>query len=295
MAWFRTADQHKSEWQRMIDELAAHNGTLEIGLPCAFEPMGPDGHDQDSLDDIPKSWRVRLLSLSGDQWIVERPPIAGRRTGGLITGATLIGNISQKQRKWSFRTSILRTQLFELNARNRVPALRLSPPRDVGSAQRRSFYRVSTVGAQLPAVNIWPLLDAQTCLAAEDRMQLVHLDPEASPNAPLQQPDLGDGFVGSLVDISAGGAALSVEATHAPAFEQHKLFWMELLLPTNDYPLLVAADPVHVHHDRVKKVLQIGMEFKHDHNQTYRRFVQENICRYAAWEQRRQLQRLHGR
>ena len=293
MGWLGTSERPLRQWEQLVEELEAHNGSVELGLPGAFEADIAAAADPATDEtEIPKSWRVRLLATHNDQWIVERPPIVGRHTGGLIPGVTLIGVIVKKSKRWSFRTSILRSELFELNAHNRVPALRLSPPRDIGSDQRRHFYRVSTIGAGVPPVNIWPLLDPASCIVAEDATQLRHLNEALM--AGLDQPappQLGDGFVGNLVDISAGGVALSVSHNYAKVFDKHHLFWLELMLATNVHPLVLAGEPVHVRHDRVTATLNIGMSFYHEHNEGYRRFIQENICRYAAWEQRRQLQR----
>ncbi len=294
MGWLRTSNRVLHDWEQLVDELEAHNGALGIGLPGAFERDvdAPDENDENHPVNAPRPWRVRLLARRHDQWIIERPPIVGRRTGGLIPGVTLIGVVIKGAKRWSFRTSILRSELFELNARNRVPALRLSPPRDIGNAQRRRFYRVSTIGGDVPPVNLWPLLEAQSCIAAENANQLRHLDESLLAGVDTHSPPvLGDGFVANMVDVSAGGAALTVARSHAKVFEKHDLFWMELMLATNDHPLVVAATPVHVRIDRPAASVNVGMSFTHEHHPDYRRFVQENLCRYVAWQQRRLLKR----
>lgn len=290
MGLLSASNKPESQWEQLVSELEAYNRCVEIGLPCAYE-ADAQGMVEDASELMSKVWKVRLLKVHHGQWTVERPPIAGRHTGGLIPGVTLIGLAVKDAARWSFRTSILRSELHELNARRRVPALRLSPPRDIGTAQRRQFFRVSTVGASLTA-NLWPLQDVESCIAVEDMTQLRLLDePLAAGVLTMQPPQLGAGFHAGLVDISAGGAAVLVPREQAKVFERYGLFWMEMMLPTNHYPLVVAATPVHVRREAGAGMYNVGLRFYHEHNQPYERFVQENICHYAAWEQRRQLHR----
>ena len=275
--------------RRMLEEAASRNDAVELLWP---EPTGEVNHEAEA-EAPPVSSKSRVLKMTDQTVLVERP--AGLRLPQLVRRDTPLSMIlTRKAERWKFDTWVLGHALFQLNARRRVPALKLGCPTTAERFQRRNFYRASTVGLGVGPVEMWPVLDLDSCLAAEQANRRLHEgegDSEADPGL-IDGPDpaLGMNFRANLVNVSGGGLAALVSTRLADLFDEHTLFWVEMRLPQIDHPLVAVARTVHLQSNRGQPI-QVGMAFDFSHDPSHRRFIEERICHFAAWQQRQQLQR----
>jgi hypothetical protein len=246
---------------------------------------------EQASDWTPPTVRTRLLRVDERGMFVERPAKpAGSENLFTEPGRSLRGVIHYGHGRWAFTTAVVRAVRYRLNDQQTVPAVQLAEPQQPRNAQRRSFYRVSTVGAPLPPLQVWPLHDVESCIPAEQANQARHRDPD-NPPPPTRMPELGPHFTADLLDISGGGLAFGLSLTFDALFDEHEHYWMQLDLPEVSAPLYVAGRVIRVHRDAARAYIQVGISFVFDHHPSHRQFIEQHICRYAAYEQRRKLKR----
>lgn len=258
-------------WRESLESLAARNGPIEICVRGA----------EDSPDLI---WRVRLLSVTDNDLVVEQPSTLHRQIP-LNDATELIGGIAIGQNRWMFRTSVLSHLEFRAPF-GVVAALRLEMPRTVERCQRRNFYRTSAASLELPPVHIWKLRDADSAVALEvaTKAAVVEALGGGAVQDPIEliKPDLGSGFSASMLNIGGGGVGMLVSGGDAGVLNQQGPFWMRLdLTPTVPIPLSLTARLAHTRVDSSGDV-HAGFAFDFVRNREYEPFVAEQICRYIA-------------
>ncbi len=283
-------------WRRSLQQICERNGALEITLPRFFPDGDASGSDQDPVGRN-LIWRVRILSVSDTEIVVEQPSTLGQPIR-LEDGIDLIGVIAVGQNRWMFETRNLGRVQASLTRDRVILAHRLQMPTRVERCQRRSFYRISTVGLELPEVDCRAVLDPKTLVAAEAasqaRIELLEDSNRSGLRAeepPLVTPETGPALAARLINVGGGGAGLLIEPGHAQGLEGRRLFWLSInLLPHIPAPLAVAARLAHTHIDSEQRTYA-GMAFDFSHNPGHMRFVVDRICRYVTVLQREQLQR----
>ncbi len=286
------ANRSRTEnWRRSLEALHEKGGALEIAL--ADQP-GPNGH-ADSPDLI---WRVRVLSVSESDILVEQPMALGHLMP-IHAGASLVGIIAVGQNRWMFRTKNLGSTQARLGAGRMIPALRLEPPRDVERCQRRHFYRISTIGLRLPEVECFTLLDPDSAVLAEtaNRVEILEIqqaEQNGRSHAPAKTPVLprvGPSVTGTLVNIGGGGAGLLFEESAHRSLDSSSLFWMRVALtPHIPIPLAVTARAKHTYLNSAQQ-MYAGMAFEFGYHPQHQRFVVDQLMRYVSLVQREQMSR----
>lgn len=284
-------------WRRSLEQIHERNGALEISLPRYFSGGAPAGSADDPVAGN-LIWRVRIMELSDDEIVVEQPSALGH-TIRLHDGIELVGVIAIGQNRWMFKTQNLGRKSVRLGPTRDIVGLRLVMPDTVERCQRRSFYRISTVGLVLPHVDAWPVLSPASILAAETasqaRIEMYEEKGDVSPidnaNDEMILPEVGPKFGSTLINIGGGGVGLILEPDTAQGLEKARLFWLQMnLRPYVPAPLAVAARLAHTHRDSEQRVYA-GMAFDFDHNPAHKEFVVERLCRCVNLMQREQLAR----
>jgi hypothetical protein len=280
------------EWRRCLRQVFERSGALEIAVAQ---------HTSDSELAHHLIWRVRMLSLTDSEIVVEQPVALGQLIQ-IDRGIELVVVLSIGQNRWMFSTTNLGAFQFGLSDRRTTPALRLKMPDTVQRCQRRSHYRVETASLTLPVAECWPLLDPRSVLVAE-RAYEIQYDLEqsrlrggetAAPSFDYDavMPEVGPKFTGALLNLGGGGVGLRVNPNDAQSLARHKLLWIRLSLPPAlSTPICATGKVVHTHiesnHDTYA-----GLAFDFSFNPSHQRFVVDQICRYIAVQQRSQHQRL---
>lgn len=289
-------------WHRSLTQIHERGGALEITLPRYVgktETGVPTVVDSDS-DQTAKNiiWRVRILDMDDESITVDQPMALGQ-TFDLQDRIELVGIIAIGQNRWMFRTTVLGKQKIELSGgRNSIVGLRLQMPTDVERCQRRNFYRVSTVGLDLPKVTMYPLLDPRSAIIAEtacrdeifdleDKSVAAKIGPEDAGS--LKLPEVGPGVEARLMNVGGGGVGLILDSSDHAGMDTHQAFWLRIdLRPEIPAPLCMVARLRHTHIDSSQR-LYTGLSFDFSHNPGYQDFVVDQLCRYVAIMQRRQL------
>ncbi len=283
-------------WRQTLQKVCERNGAVEITFQRQSNDDEGAGHDAQA-GGVDLIWRVRLMAVSDDEILIEEPMTLGQRIE-IHDGVQMVVVFSLGQNRWMFRTRSLGRTKTKLNADKSVVAIRLSLPSTVERCQRRQFYRVSTVGLELPRVDAHPLLSAASTIPAETAIrtriemmnegQLAGFVGEAEP---LLLPEVGPPTETTLVNVGGGGAGLVVDADDAKPFDQHRMFWLTLhLTPHLPAPLGVVARLAHVRMDSEQR-RYLGMSFEFSHNPSYKQFVINTLCKCVTQVQREQLRR----
>lgn len=290
-------------WRSSLVSLYERGGALEITLPqyahCTPESAPAPENRDDATHMI---WRVRVLGLSDDEIVVEPPATLGHLIP-INQGVTLIGVIVIGQNRWMFRTICLGAVTIRGLGGRPLPALRLRMPTEVERCQRRNFYRVSTMGLNLPSVECFSLLDPPSAAVAEaaNRVEMrdllagvhpKHHDPApaAVPAAPVL-PDVGPAFTARMVNIGGGGAGLLIEPADRQRLDSNRFYWLRFHLnPWLPAPLAVTARLKHTHIDSSQR-LYAGMAFEFGFSADHEPFVVEQLCRCVSEMQRLQTER----
>lgn len=280
------------QWRRCLDQIHERNGAIEIAVARHYD----DGEDGKHL-----VWRVRILALSDEEIVVEQPTTLGQLIN-LREGVPLVAIMAIGQNRWMFRTSNLGNAEHALNSYKTISALRLKMPDTVRRCQRRNYYRVETGALNLPAVDIWPLLDPKTVVLAEranelqferDQCGMKFRDDHELLNVDEHEimPDVGPQFAATLLNIGGGGVGLRIPPEHGQMLARYKVFWLRFSLPPELVtPICASAKLAHTHLQSDQHVYA-GMSFDFSFNAGHQRFVVDQICRYIAMQQRSQLQR----
>ncbi len=254
-------------------------------------------------------WRVRLLHVSESELIVERPTAAGK-TLSILENVPLIGALVIGQNRWQFETHTLERATA---ARGGQPsmlggALRLAMPMTVERCSRRESGRVSVGNIHLPHVEVWPLLEPSSVVAAEEancaalreaersqyqvpvqvprqasylRQQTQHHIQQLASDE-LTLPVVGPKFNARLMNVGGGGMGLMIDKSETSSASRAKLVWLRVHLePTIPLPLGLTAKIVHTHMDSTQN-LYAGLAFEFAFHQTHRDFVIEQIERYIT-------------
>lgn len=287
-------------WRTSLQQILERNGSLEITLPRYIDG-DPSGGETPPAQNV--IWRVRLLSITDSEVVVEEPMALGH-TFHIETGMEVVAIIAIGQNRWMFRTRNLGHTHVSLNSRVRVAGLRLEMPDDVERCQRRNFYRVSTVGLTLAGVECYPVLDPDTIEVAEaaNRVEIEAATSTLGPpviagrigrsrETSSVMPAVGPMVHASMMNIGGGGVGLIFEPEDRMSLEGNKLYWLRLKLqPHIAFPLGVAARIRHTHVDSTQRVYA-GLMFEFGGQSAHQKFVVEQLCRYVAQVQREQLKR----
>lgn len=293
------ARSRTENWRRSLQNIFERNGALEITLPQAGAGAGAGDETEGTSSLI---WRVRIIGLTDTEIQIEEPTALGQ-TIELRQGLELVGIIAVGQNRWMFRTTNLGKAKIPINAYRIVTGLRLAMPTDVERCQRRNFYRVSTIGLDLPQVECYPLLDPGTAALAEAANRVAINDalenlaaggpgPKRPEIEPHILPQVGPKFMGSLMNVGGGGVGLLVNNDDKPSLESQKLFWLRIsLMPHVPLPIGITARLRHTHIDSAQR-MYAGMAFEFGFDPHHQKFVVDQLCRYVAMVQRDQLKRI---
>jgi hypothetical protein len=283
-------------WRDSLRQVHERDGALEISIPTSRPATAPGAgggvQTESGWHGADLIWRVRILSLSDAEILVEQPSAAGAWID-LHAGTRLIGVIAIGQNRWMFHTRVISPGPGSGRACP-VRTLRLSMPTNVERCQRRNFFRISTAELSLPVVECWPLLDPGTVAPAElaNRAHIQDLlDSGSAPRSTEESfilPEVGPKFTARLMNIGGGGAGLIINPSDAGAADRARLYWMRLdLTPHVPAPIGITARLVHTHVDSTQSVYA-GMAFDWSFNPPHRDFVVEQICRCVNLIQREQ-------
>lgn len=278
-------------WRRSLQQIHERNGALEITLPREESDSEEGGAWQNLV------WRVRILGLTDDEIIVERPSALGVPMT-LNDGVKLIAVMPIGQNRWMFHTQTLGSVKTALHGKQTINGIRLRMPKAVERCQRRNFYRISTTGLAVPNVTCHPLLDLASAQAAEfanrTRISMMlegQLAGVIHEDAQAMLPEVGPRFPAKLINIGGGGAGMLVEGADAPGLHAHPHFWVQIdLSPMVAAPVGLVGRLAHTHIDSQQRVYA-GFAFEFNHDQTHRKFVTDLLCKYVNDLQRQQLRR----
>lgn len=246
-------------WEETLKELNQRDGALELS-----------GLSHDPAQGVPPVFRVRLLAFGPGGLIVDRPGHAEEahyfQPQAVVRLLAVIG-----QNRWELITTVDSRVKFRMNETTVVPALKLAPPHEVQSVQRREYFRVSTAGVELPGVHLKPLLGA--------------IDPAFVGPSPAVPP-----FKARLLNIGGGG--LGAECPQGPSKLIHyaSRFNCTLDLPSLSKPLVVPATLVHLA-PQPQGTCYLGLRFD-PQGQVQANQCTDQVCQFTTWLQRQQLQRL---
>lgn len=295
-------------WWDCLRKIHERGGAIEISVA---RPGAENGAAQEAGSDV--VWRVKVVSLTPEQIVVEQPAAFGRAID-LCPGVALVGAITVGQNRWMFHTRTIGSR-EDTGGPPGQRCLILAAPAGVERCTRRAFYRISTADLRLPPVQCWPLLDPTSVVAAEtaNRLQIESLRAAGattvppmtggdapSPTAPpepgsLLLPEVGPLFKAALVNISGGGLGLRLDRADAGALERRPHFWLRVdLTPQIPAPVAVTARLAHTHIDSAQNVYA-GMAFEFAFNQAHRKFVIDLFTGYIDGLIRSQLRGQAGR
>ncbi len=275
-------DNHSSDWLSAVSYLERRNGVLELRVDPSRLTREQARHRHDG------QYRVRLLRIDGDRWLVERPFVKDG-SASLAQGMPVQGIVGRGPQRWVFQSVIENVELCSLNTEMRVPALRLGPPSKVSTSQRRAYFRVSMAGLDLPPATLSPLLDLDSAKPAQDANRQLHKTGDMRPAASAPSPLISGGFRGHVLDLSGNGLSVNLDGELAESVTEHEHFWVELKLPDQEHPLRFAARRTRVA-DHEEGML-IGLTCALGAFGVHEQFITDAICKFTADAQRRQLQR----
>ena len=211
-------------------------------------------------------YRTRLLEVDDQgRIVVERP-----QTPGVMTlfenGVTLEITDPLGGMRLGGECELVGLLPFALNERMTVPALRLSAPRQVYSAQRRAFFRVDATATAIEPIVLTRLTEQ-----------------------PVALPGCGT-VEGRLLDISGNGMALAVrghDALKLLAVDSRHVCVLQLPQPAQS--LAVEGRVVH-HRSLTAPDVRVGIAFELDEAQE-NQAVEAQLVQFATWLQRQQLRR----
>jgi len=255
------------EWRRSLEELCQKGGSLEVAI------TRDDGRGHDLV------WRLRILDVRDDGIVVENPGALGRALP-LHVGTRLVAYIVIGQNRWEFRTAVLESIPPGRHADARNGASRLLLPERVERCLRRHA-RFDVGPLALPPVDVWPLLDPKSAVAAERANELAWAAflegvPVTSDEEALL-PTVGPKLTGHLANMGGGGAGLLVEPAQAGVLSRHRLFWVRLALGDGcPVPIVACAKLVHTHVDSSQRTYA-GLSFDFSFNPAHQRTVAAQV------------------
>lgn len=255
------------EWRRSLEELCQKGGSLEVAI------TRDDGRGHDLV------WRLRILDVRDDGIVVENPGALGRALP-LHVGTRLVAYIVIGQNRWEFRTAVLEPIPPGRHADARNGASRLSLPERVERCLRRHA-RFDVGPLALPPVDVWPLLDPKSAVAAERANELAWAAfLEGKPVTTDEEallPTVGPKLTGHLANMGGGGAGLLIEPAQAGLLSRHRLFWVRLALGDGcPVPIVACAKLVHTHIDSSQRTYA-GLSFDFAFNPAHQRTVAAQV------------------
>lgn len=270
------ANRSRTErWRECLAEISQRGGGIELSVD-----RGPIGADDRRPDIV---WRVRLVSISDSELVTEHPTSLHAPID-LPPGTQLIGAMTIGQNRWMFRTKAVASS----GASGRGPSLlRITAPDHVERCSRRSFYRVPLGSVELPQVEVWPILDPTSAVAAEvaDRAS-AHEFERSEGSEPSHAftpvlPDVGPGFIGHLANLGGGGAGLLIDRHDSGPLDRSRYLWLRIdLRPELAAPIGMVAKVAHTHADSSGRIY-VGVAFEFGFSQGHREYVLEQLTRYV--------------
>jgi len=243
-------------WRASLADVQQRGGAVQlIGLSVDALPTG-------------RQYRVRLLACEAEHIVVAKPRYR-RDDPGLKPGQGLAIRGGDDGQWWEGATEVIQSEHYQLNRRKRVSALRLSFPQYVGSAQRRSFYRVE--------MDDLSLHQAYLSAAAPPIEDVCHVKRS---------------YPARLLNISGGGVSLEAPCSASELLARYDWLWCELTLPTEPAPLMLPCRVVRLQM-RPDGTYKIGLKYELPDEPFAHRIV-DQVCRFTAWAQRRKLQLRHS-
>ena len=238
------------------------------------------------------------MALTEEEILVEQPTTLGQVIR-LRPGIELAAILAVGQNRWMFTTKTLGLTEHAACGHRNGAVLRLVMPKSVERCQRRNYYRMATTALNLPEVEVWPLLDPKSVRVAEranelqfqaDQHESAGGAPPASPSEDEStMPEVGPKFTAELLNIGGGGVGLRVKPEDAQALGHHKLFWLRFSLPPElTTPICATGKLAHTSVDSTRHTYA-GLAFDFSFNPAHQRLVVEQICRYIALRQKKQL------
>jgi hypothetical protein len=273
------ARSRTNEWRRSLEELCHKGGALEV----AIARDDARGHDL--------VWRLRILEVKDTGIVVENPGAFGR-TLALHVGTRLMAFIVIGQNRWEFRTAVTEEILPGKYADARNGAARLAMPDHVERCLRRHA-RFDIGPLALPPVDVWPLLDPKSVVAAERANELAFADFEqGKAHEPGDDeallPNVGPKLTAHIANIGGGGAGLVVEPAQSGLLSRHRQFWLRVDLGDGcPVPIVTSAKLVHTHIDSTQRTYA-GMSFDFGFNPAHQKTVAAQVERSIRTLERRQ-------
>ncbi len=271
----------------ILEALQRRNGPVEVlGIPS-------DGDERGA------AWyRVRLLEFSPAGLVIERPQIS-EESRYIQPDSFVRVSVADGLERWQFLAHVEKVILHPLNATTRVPALKLSAPMEIRTGQRREFFRVLTAAAGLRPVLLTPLPaqpEVQPAISTGGSSPSSDTLPFPGPPTPPAQPAPAplnfppQPFRASLLNIAGGGLGAEAPLRLASQICLVTFYRCRLELPTCPDPLELGASVKHI--DLMDNgAYYLGLSFECLNAVEHRQCI-DAICRFSAWFQRRQLQRL---
>lgn len=276
-----------NEWRRSLQQVLDRGGAIEIAVA-----RPGDRRPEESGGDI--VWRVRVLSVTETEIVVEQPFALGRPIE-IEAGIDLVAAIAIGQNRWLFRTTHLAPAQAPGGAGRALRAMRLRMPDHVERCSRRGL-RVDTTALNLPQLEIWPLLDPKSVVVAERHNEVCFraaLEGQPVPRDADSEhllPTVGPKFTASLMNLGGGGVGIKVAPENAVQFSRHRVFWFRLaLVPELPVPICATGKVVHTHIDSAQ-CTYAGVQFDFTFNPAHERFVGEQIRGYIMAQQDLQRQ-----
>jgi hypothetical protein len=273
--------------------VAERDGALEVTIASDAPGRGADALQQPAGTGADLIWRVRVLSLSDTEIIVEQPSAAGQSIE-FVAGVRVVAAMSIGQNRWMFHTRVLGAAKASGLGGRGPRTMRLEMPEHVERCQRRNFYRMSTAELSLPHVECWALINPASVVSAEVANRALIMDLINGRGGPMPQdesltlPEVGPRFGARLMNLGGGGAGLMVDKSESAAADRARLYWIRVnLTPTIPAPIAMTARLVHTHLDSAQN-LYAGMAFEWAFHMAHRDFVVEQITRYVMQLQKQQ-------
>lgn len=256
-----------SNWYEKLGAICQRGGVVEM------TDVAPSGRDR-----LAPTHRVRLLACTPEEIVVEMPR-GGDAGVYLEPGSTLRILLVDAVGRWEFNTLVTGARIYPSGREGRTMGLRLAPPSTVRSAQRRSYFRVSTESMAIKLVRLVPVEPAKPASAAHDPQ-------EHHPDSPLFPPQA---FTARLLNIGGGGIGVQAPARVAAQVNVVQRYACRLELPILSEPL---EAPVRVVHRAPVDggAHYLGLRFDQEDPAERRKCIDE-ICRFTAWMQRLNLHR----
>ncbi len=284
--------------------MCERGGSLEVAISAPGQTAASRGGQTETAA-IPVSleghrhlvWRVRIISLTETEVVVEQPTTLGQVID-IGRGVAMIAILSIGQNRWMFHTTCQGGISVPQGERRSMPALRLTMPDSVQRCQRRNHYRVEAP-LNLPMVDVWPLLDPRSVIPAERAHEIQFEIDMGRLNGQLDSvrmdfdsvmPEVGPKFSGTLLNLGGGGVGLRIDPDDSQSLSRHKVFWLRFALPpAQRTPICASAKLVHTHMESNHDTYA-GLAFDFSFNPSHQKFVVDQICRYIALQQREQSQ-----